>query len=167
VGVSVVNALSEDLSLEIKREGGVYSQSYERGKPKAKLKKIGTTKKTGTKTTFKPDSEIFTDLEYNFDILSKRLRELSFLNKGLRISILDERTDKRNDFHYKGGIKEFVQYLNQNKTPLNPKPIFFEQVKDDDIFRTNQGRCRSGNGPPVQHVVFRDHVLFCQQHQHH
>jgi DNA gyrase subunit B len=133
VGVSVVNALSERLSLEIKREKGVYFQSYERGKPKARLKKIGTTKKTGTKTTFKPDTEVFTELEYNFDILSKRLRELSFLNKGLKISILDERTDKRNDFHYKGGIKEFVQYLNQNKTPLNPKPIFFEQVRDDVI----------------------------------
>ena len=133
VGVSVVNALSERLSLEIKREKGVYFQSYERGKPKARLKKIGTTKKTGTKTTFKPDPEVFTELEYNFDILSKRLRELSFLNKGLKISIQDERTEKRNDFQYKGGIKEFVQYLNQNKTPLNPRPIYFEQVKDDVV----------------------------------
>ncbi len=133
VGVSVVNALAASLALEIKREGGVYTQSYVRGKPKAKLKKIGTTKKTGTKTWFTPDPEIFTELEFNFEILSKRLREMSFLNKGLKISILDERTDKRHDFQYKGGIKEFVQYLNQNKTPLNPKPIFFEQVKDDVV----------------------------------
>jgi DNA gyrase subunit B len=133
VGVSVVNALSEWLTLEIKREGGVYTQSYKRGKPDFKLKKIGTTKKTGTKATFKPDAKIFTELEYNFDTLSKRLRELSFLNNGLKISILDERTEKRHDFQYKGGIKEFVQYLNQNKTPLNPKPIYFETVKDDVI----------------------------------
>jgi len=133
VGVSVVNALSENLYLEIKREGGVYTQSYERGKPKAKLKKIGTTKKTGTKTTFSPDPKIFTELEFSFEILSKRLRELSFLNRGLKISILDERTDKRHDFQYKGGIKEFVQYLNQNKTPLNPKPIYFEKIKDDVV----------------------------------
>ncbi len=133
VGVSVVNALAASLTLEIKREGGVYTQSYVRGKPNARLKKIGTTKKTGTKTWFTPDPEIFTELEFNFEILSKRLREMSFLNKGLKISILDERTDKRHDFQYKGGIKEFVQYLNQNKTPLNPKPIFFEQVKDDVV----------------------------------
>ncbi|NOR15148.1 MAG: DNA topoisomerase (ATP-hydrolyzing) subunit B [Candidatus Aminicenantes bacterium] len=133
VGVSVVNALSENLELEIKREGGVYVQSYERGKAKTKLKKIGTTKKTGTTITFRPDAEIFTELEFSFEILTKRLRELSFLNKGLKISILDERTEKRHDFQYKGGIKEFVQYLNQNKTPLNPKPIYFEKVRNDVV----------------------------------
>ncbi len=133
VGVSVVNALSENLELEIKREGGVFVQSYERGKASTKLKKIGTTKKTGTTVKFRPDAEIFTELEFSFEILTKRLRELSFLNKGLKISILDERTDKRHDFQYNGGIREFVQYLNQNKTPLNPKPIYFEQVRDDVI----------------------------------
>ncbi len=133
VGVSVVNALAERLDLEIKQQGGVYSQSYERGKPVTKLKKIGTTKNTGTKITFQPDSEVFKAVEFNFDILSQRLRELSYLNGGLVISIIDERTDKRNDFQYKGGINEFVQYLNQNKSVLNPKPIYFESQKEDVI----------------------------------
>jgi len=133
VGVSVVNALAEKLDLEIKREGGVYTQSYERGKPITKLKKIGKTKNTGTKVTFRPDPEVFDSFDFNFDILSQRLRELSFLNKGLTISIIDERSDKRHDFQYKGGIKEFVQYLNQNKTVLNPKPITFESQKEDVI----------------------------------
>jgi DNA gyrase subunit B len=133
VGVSVVNALSERLDMEIKRDGGVYIQSFERGKTVTKLKKIGTTKKTGTKIIFRPDPEIFKDIDFSYEILSKRLRELSFLNKGLKISILDERTDKRHDFQYNGGIKEFVQYLNTNKTVLNPKPIYFESVKDDIV----------------------------------
>lgn len=130
VGVSVVNALSEKLELEIKREGGVYTQSYERGKPVTKLKKIGKTSKTGTKTTFKPDPEIFQILEFNFDTLSQRLRELSYLNRGLKISILDERNDTRHDFQYNGGIREFVQYLNQNKSVINPKPIYVESKKN-------------------------------------
>ena len=130
VGVSVVNALSGRLDLEIKRNGGVYSQSYEKGKPVTKLKQIGKTKKTGTKVTFEPDKEIFKSIEFNSEILSQRLRELSFLNKGLKITIVDERSGKMNEFQYKGGIQEFVQYLNQNKTVLNPKPIYFEYVKD-------------------------------------
>ncbi len=130
VGVSVVNALSERLDLEIKREGGVYTQSYERGKPVTKLKKIGKTNKTGTKTTFKPDPEVFQTVEFNFDTLSQRLRELSYLNKGLKISILDERNDTQHDFQYKGGIREFVQYLNQNKSVINPKPIYIESTKN-------------------------------------
>jgi len=130
VGVSVVNALSSRLDLEIKRDGGVYSQSYERGKVVTKLKRIGKTKKTGTKVTFEPDKEIFDSVEFHFEILSQRLRELSFLNKGLKITLVDERSDKMNEFLYKGGIKEFVQYLNQNKTILNPKPIYFEYKKD-------------------------------------
>ena len=130
VGVSVVNALSSRLDLEIKRDGGVYSQSYERGKVATKLKRIGKTKKTGTKVTFEPDKEIFDSVEFHFEILSQRLRELSFLNKGLKITLVDERSDKMNEFLYKGGIKEFVQYLNQNKTILNPKPIYFEYKKD-------------------------------------
>lgn len=130
VGVSVVNALSSRLDLEIKRDGGVYSQSYERGKVVTKLKRIGKTKKTGTKVTFEPDKEIFDFVEFHFEILSQRLRELSFLNKGLKITLVDERSDKMNEFLYKGGIKEFVQYLNQNKTILNPKPIYFEYKKN-------------------------------------
>lgn len=133
VGVSVVNALSENLDMEIKTTGGVYVQNYSRGKPTTKLKKIGTTKKTGTKITFTPDSEIFQETDFNFEILSQRLRELSFLNQGLKISITDERTDKNREFQYKGGIREFVQYLNQNKTVINPKPIYFESQKDDLI----------------------------------
>lgn len=131
VGVSVVNALSERLDLEIKRNRGVYAQTYERGKPITKLKKIGQTKKTGTKITFKPDPEIFDSTEFQYEILCQRLREFSFLNKGLKISIIDERTDKRNEFQYKGGIREFVQYINQNKSVLNPKPIYFESIRDD------------------------------------
>ena len=133
VGVSVVNALSENLDVEIKRDGGVYTQSYERGKPVSKLKKIGTTKKTGTKVTFKPDIEVFQETEYNLDVLSQRMRELSFLNRGLKITIVDERVDKSREFHYKGGITEFVQYLNQNKSAINPKPIYFESKKNDMI----------------------------------
>jgi len=131
VGVSVVNALSERLDLEIKRDGGVFSQSYERGKPVTKLKKIGTTKKTGTKVTFRPDEQVFKSIDFNFETLSQRLRELSFLNKGLQIALIDERTDKTNEFQYKGGIREFVQYLNQNKSTLSPKPIYLERKKDD------------------------------------
>jgi len=143
VGVSVVNALSDRLDLEIKRQGGVYTQSYSRGKATTPLRKIGKTKKTGTKITFHPDPQIFQTTEFNFDILSQRLRELSYLNKGLRISIADERMDKRNEFQYKGGIKEFVEYLNQNKVVLNPKPIYFECQRDDVIvemaLQYNQG----------------------------
>jgi len=133
VGVSVVNALSENLELEVKREGGVYTQTYERGIPVSKLTKIGKTNKTGTKVTFKPDTDVFQTTDFNFDILSQRLRELSFLNKGLQISIEDDRTDKSHEFQYKGGIQEFVQYLNQNKTPINPKPIYFEKDREDVV----------------------------------
>ncbi len=131
VGVSVVNALSKRLDLEIKRDGGIYTQSYERGLPLAKLKQVGKTKKTGTKVTFWPDDEIFEVGEFNAEILTQRLRELSFLNRGIRITITDERTGKSQEFQYKGGIVEFVQYLNQNKTVLNPRPVYFESQKDD------------------------------------
>ncbi len=130
VGVSVVNALSKRLDLEIKREGGIYSQSYERGNAVTRLKQIGKTKKTGTKVTFWPDDEIFDDIEYNFEILAQRLRELSFLNKGLKISITDERTSKSHEFQYKGGIREFVEYINQSKQTINPKPIVFEGERE-------------------------------------
>jgi DNA gyrase subunit B len=130
VGVSVVNALSKRLDLEIKREGGIYTQSYERGNPVTKLKQIGKTKKTGTKVTFWPDEDIFDDIEYNFEILAQRLRELSFLNKGLRIAITDERSNKSHEFQYKGGIREFVEYLNQSKQTINPKPILFEGERE-------------------------------------
>jgi len=130
VGVSVVNALSKRLDLEIKREGGIFTQSYERGNPVTKLKQIGKTKKTGTKVTFWPDDDVFELTEYNFEILAQRLRELSFLNKGLRISITDERTNKSHEFQYKGGIREFVEYINQSKQTINPKPIVFEGERE-------------------------------------
>jgi DNA gyrase subunit B len=130
VGVSVVNALSRRLDLEIKTAGGIWTQSYERGNPVSKLKQIGKTKKTGTKITFWPDEDIFEVTEYNFDILAQRLRELSFLNKGLKIAITDERTNKSHEFQYKGGIREFVEYLNQSKQAINPKPIMFEGERE-------------------------------------
>src|SRR3954469_24629139 len=120
VGVSVVNALSETLELEIWRNGQVYKQTYHRGDPAAPLELTGTTKKRGTKITFKPDSQIFETTEYSFDTLAQRLRELAFLNAGVTITIADERDDreggKGHTFLYEGGIVSFVQYLNQNKT---------------------------------------------------
>jgi DNA gyrase subunit B len=129
VGVSVVNALSEWLEVEIRRAGKVYQQSYRRGKPVAPLAEVGKTRSTGTKVTFLADKEIFEVAEYSFDTLSKRLRELSFLNKGLRILLEDERDGKKHEFHYKGGIVEFVEHLNRNKEPLH-KPIAIERERD-------------------------------------
>ena len=131
VGVSVVNALSKRLDLEIKRDGGIFTQSYERGNPLAPLKRIGKTNKTGTKVTFWPDEEIFEAIEYNFEIVAQRMRELSFLNKGLKITIADERANKSHEFQYKGGIREFVEYLNQSKQTINPKPILFEGEREE------------------------------------
>ncbi len=125
VGISVVNALSENLDLEIRREGNVYQQSYTRGVPKGPLTKTGKTKRTGTTVTFKPDPDIFEDLVYSFETLSQRLRELAFLNKGLSITITDERNDRHKEFLYKGGIIEFVQHLCRNKTLLHKKPVYF------------------------------------------
>ena len=131
VGLSVVNALSEYLELEIKREGKVYSQRYERGKKITPLQTEGKTKKTGTTITFKPDPEIFGDQEFSYDLLSQRLREHAFLNKGVTITIDDERTDKNNQFFYKGGIISFVEYLDRAKNCIHPKPIYFEGTKND------------------------------------
>ena len=131
VGLSVVNALSEYLELEIKRAGTVYAQRYERGKQKSALKTIGKTKKTGTKITFKPDPVIFGDQEFSYDLLSQRLREHAFLNKGITITIEDERNEKNNQFFYKGGIISFVEYLNRAKNGVHPKPIYFEGTKND------------------------------------
>ena len=129
VGISVVNALSEKLDLEIFRDGKVYYQEYKRGTPQKPLEVTGQTTRRGTKVTFKPDTEIFEATEYNFDTLSQRLRELSFLNKGLKISIEDARTNKKNDFCYEGGICSFVEFLNQRKTPLH-EVITVEGQKD-------------------------------------
>ena len=131
VGVSVVNALSEWLHLKIWRDGATWSQTYERGVPTGGLKKSGKTKKTGTKVHFKPDPEVFDQINTSFDTLSSRLRELAFLNKGLRISIVDERSDsdKSKEFIFKGGIVEFVENLNKNKTALH-RPVSFEVERD-------------------------------------
>ncbi|HYE73891.1 MAG TPA: ATP-binding protein, partial [Blastocatellia bacterium] len=134
VGASCVNFLSEWLRMEIKRKGNVYEQEYKRGIPVAPLVQTGTTKKRGTKITFKPDGEIFTTTEYSFEKLSERLREKAFLNKGIRITIKDERseTEKEHEFYYEGGIAEFVKHLNKNKNVLHPKPIYFEKPDTGD-----------------------------------
>jgi DNA gyrase subunit B len=132
VGVSCVNFLSEELHLEIWRDGLTYEQEYERGIPVAALKQTGKTRKRGTKITFKPDTQIFDTLEFSFEKLSERLREKAFLNKGIRISIKDEREEpeKSHEFYYRGGIAEFVKHLNKSRTVLHDKPIYFEKVSD-------------------------------------
>jgi DNA gyrase subunit B len=138
VGVSVVNALSEELELEIWRDGFTWEQTYSKGEPTSKLKKTGAVKaKTGTKVRFLPDKSIFTQTEYNYDTLAQRLRELAFLNKGLLITLTDERTTdaktgehKHSDFKYNGGIAEFIKHLNRGKQVLHDKPIYMEAEKD-------------------------------------
>ena len=130
VGVSVVNALSEWLEVEVRRNGRVYWQRYEHGSVASEVEIRGTSDHTGTTTTFKPDASIFEDIEYNFDTLSSRLRELAFLNRGLRITIKDERTGKENDFRYDGGIVSFVEYLNTNKEALHKPPVYFSRSKN-------------------------------------
>ena len=132
VGVSVVNFLSESVHLEIWRDGLTYEQEYARGIPVAPLKQTGKTRKRGTKITFKPDPQIFDTVEFSFDKLSERLREKAFLNKGIRITITDEREEpeRSHEFYYRGGIAEFVRHLNKNKSVLHDKPIYFEKVGD-------------------------------------
>jgi DNA gyrase subunit B len=124
VGVSVVNALSEWLEVEVRRDGSIYWQRFERGEVKSELKTIGKAKRTGTKIHFLPDKEIFKKTKFSFDVLANRLRELAFLNKGLLISLTDEETGESTEFQYKGGIVEFVKYLDADKSPLH-KPIYF------------------------------------------
>src|SRR5512140_3367282 len=132
VGVSCVNALSEWLVLEIQRDGKVYEQKYARGIPQQQVAVIGQTDQLGTKVWFRPDPQIFTEtMEFNFETLSQRLRELAFLNKGLRISITDERTAKAHEFKFDGGIVSFVEHLNKAKEPLHEKPIYFSTSKDN------------------------------------
>jgi DNA gyrase subunit B len=132
VGVSCVNFLSEKLHLEIWRDGKTYEQEYVRGIPVVALKHTGKTRKRGTKITFKPDAQIFDHTVYSFDKLSERLREKAFLNKGIRITIKDEREEpeRSHEFYYKGGIAEFVKHLNKNKTTLHDKPLYFEKESD-------------------------------------
>ena len=130
VGVSVVNALSEAVTLEIWRDGQVFGQTYQRGKPTSPLETTGTTKRRGTKITFKPDDLIFESVEFSFDILSHRLRELAFLNAGVTITLDDERTGKNRQFQYEGGIVSFVEFLNKNKTAINTPPIYSSGERD-------------------------------------
>ena len=126
VGVSVVNALSDWLELEIWRDGGVFEQSYERGKPSGKLTPTGKTQKTGTKVVFHPDPQIFPKVDFSYDTLAQRLREMAFLNKGLEITLADERSNKKAEFKYEGGIAEFVRLINKKKTVLHEEPIYME-----------------------------------------
>src|SRR6266705_3445705 len=132
VGISVVNALSEWLELEIWQEGQVFEQRYERGKATAPLKMTGKTKRRGTTVTFKSDGQIFETLDFSFDVLAQPLRELSFLNKGLAITLKDESREKEEEFRYDGGIMSFVEHLNEAKTPLH-KPIFIEVERSDMV----------------------------------
>ncbi|MBI5266560.1 MAG: DNA topoisomerase (ATP-hydrolyzing) subunit B [candidate division Zixibacteria bacterium] len=131
VGVSVVNALSEWCWVEVTREGIVHRQEYRRGVPVEPVKPSGKGKKNGTKTSFYPDVEIFSKIEFKFDIVASRLRELAFLNQGLTIDLIDHRTDKEVSFKYKGGLGAFVEYLNENKTPVFSKPISFQKEKEN------------------------------------
>jgi len=132
VGVSVVNALSEDCWVEVTRDGEVYRQDYQKGKPLGPVKKTGKGKKNGTRTWFKADPEIFTSVKFKFDIIASRLRELAFLNQGLKITLIDHRVDdKKVEFVAKGGLSSFVEYLNESKTPVFRKPIHFQNTKED------------------------------------
>ncbi|MDD5258826.1 MAG: DNA topoisomerase (ATP-hydrolyzing) subunit B [bacterium] len=133
VGVSCVNALSSQLTVEVYREGKAYKQTYERGVPTSSLKALGATDDQGTKITFLPDDTIFEETTFSFDVLANRLRELAFLNAGTRINLTDERTDKQHTFCYDGGIISFVKYLNANKNPLHQEPIYFTKEKDIEI----------------------------------
>ncbi len=133
VGVSVVNALSEKLICEVKRDGKRYIQKFSRGLPITDLEVVGDTKETGTTISFKPDSEIFEEIEFKLETLEYRFREMAFLNKGIKISLEDKRNNVKEAFHYEGGIKAFVEYINRNKTPIHEEIIYFEVKKEDTI----------------------------------
>ncbi|MCS7184475.1 MAG: ATP-binding protein, partial [bacterium] len=131
VGVSVVNALSEWLEVEVYREGYVWYQKYKRGKPITEVVKKGKTSKTGTLVRFKPDPEIFGDLKFSYETISNRMRELAFLNKGLEVHVISEVEEKENTFKYDGGIIEYVKYLNHRKTPLHNKVVYIKKTSGD------------------------------------
>lgn len=133
VGVSCVNALSEHMEVEVRRSGKIYGIEFSRGKTVVPLYENGTTEETGTTVHFKPDPTIFTELIYSYETLRLRIRELAFLNKGIRINLNDERTGKQESFHYEGGIIEFVKYVNENKDKLHDNPIYIEGIKDTNI----------------------------------
>lgn len=131
VGVSVVNALSAECTVESMRDGAVWRQSYKYGDPTGPVEKVGKAAKSGTKTTFKPDPDIFAKTQFSFDVLAARLRELAFLNRGIRIDLTEESTDKKLTFEFKGGLAAFVEYLNENKTPLFKKPVYVERTREN------------------------------------
>ncbi len=131
VGVSCTNALSEWLEVEVHRDGKIYHQRFERGNPTTTLEVKGETQTTGTTIRFKPDAEIFSETEYHYDILAKRLRELAFLNKGIILDLADERTEEKDTFNYEKGIVEFVEYVDKNKQTLHPDVIYFKKIKDN------------------------------------
>ncbi len=131
VGVSVVNALSKACELEVRRDGNVYMQTYKRGVPDGPLEMVGKTRGKGTKVTFLPDDEIFEETEFSYDVIANRLRELAFLNSGVKIILIDERTNKQNEFFYKGGIVSFVEYINRNKKVLHKNPIYVAGARED------------------------------------
>ena len=153
VGISVVNALSETLEIEIKRDGKVYQQSYKRGDPQESLKEVGKSKERGTRVTFKPDSTIFETSDFSFDILSQRLRELAFLNRGVKITIEDERTQKKHEFFYKGGLLSFVEHLNRAKTAIH---------RESRSLRRRKRRCGSRDRHAMERRLLGKRVLLRQ-----
>ncbi|MDL2280499.1 DNA topoisomerase (ATP-hydrolyzing) subunit B [Selenomonadales bacterium OttesenSCG-928-I06] len=133
VGVSVVNALSEWMQVEVRRDGKIYNINFQRGDTVESLRVVGETNETGTKTSFKPDAEIFEDIVYSFDILKQRLRELAFLNRNIKIKMSDERTGEEVNYHYEGGIVSFVEHLNKNKDVIHEQPIYIQGTRDTTI----------------------------------
>ena len=145
VGVSCVNALSEHMEVEVRRGGKVYGIEFARGKTVVPLYEKGMTEETGTTVHFKPDAEIFTELVYSYETLRLRIRELAFLNKGIKITMTDERSGKSETFHYEGGIIEFVKYVDENKDKINEEPIYIEGIKDDNIVEVAMQYCDTYN----------------------